>query len=219
MGVLLLVLKILGIVLASVLGAVLLALLLPVTLRLRYDSGQFSVSVRLLAVWLKLFPKKEKKAKAPAKTETLEKEEPKEKKKSKIDLEMIRGMIPPAKSFLRKLSRHIRIRGVKLVIVARGSDMAKTGIAAGRIWAAVCSGTALLNNVFRISYRKVRVIPEFSNEYEETINFDCKVTSIPVILIIAVLGFLFRYLAVKSGGEQKRNDHIHLAERKEERAG
>lgn len=198
---LIVVFKTIGFSLLVLLVAILFVFTVPLTVRLHFSDGLFTARLHIVFIRFSLFPLKAKKSRPKRKIEKKERKDKTEKegtKKAAANIEFIRRILPPAGKLLRRLLKNIYIHGTCLKLIIRGTDASSTGIAAGRTWSAVCALAPLLNNVLHISYKSIRVIPDFGYNSNDKTEFDCKVTVIPVILIAALLSFLFKYLAIKN---------------------
>lgn len=198
-------LKVTGITLATLIGVLLLVLSLPVTLKIAYSEGGFSASLRIFFLKFRIFPMKPKRKTKKQRDRKLKTTgEPKEKKKDtakekkKISFSFIRLLIPPAKKLLKTVFRSIRIHAVKICIPVSGGDASKIGLTTGRIWSAIGILAEALEGVFKIRYKSVRVVPDFSGMRGKKAEFGCKITVFPVIIVTASLVFLFRYIKLKN---------------------
>ena len=205
----LLALKITGFILLSLLAVLIAVLIAPLTLHVRYADGVFTVRLWVLFVRVTLFPTKsrEKKCRRAARGEK-KKEAGRAKRKPKTEAQAApkqnlfsavkpkRDLIPPAAAYIKKVLRHIRIRQVKLRIIAGSGSGAEAGLAAGRVYAAVCAGKTVVEQVTRVGYSSVKVIPDFTGEQREKGEYGCKITAIPIILVADTLVFLLRILRI-----------------------
>ena len=175
----------------GLLSLLLLLLVIPVTVFIRYENGVFSVQLRLLFLKFKVLPKKNEEQ-----PDDKEKGSGKQKKKKagKLQLDFIREILPGEKSFIGRVMRHIRIKNVTLFLVINGKDAAEVGTKTGWTWMAIGALRPLLENLFRISWKSIDVLPDFLDRRRGASYFDCKVTALPVILLIAGIGFLVRFL-------------------------
>lgn len=179
--------------------AALLALLLlvPLTIGVKYSSGQLAVKVRVLFLPIKLWPrtykpKKEKKPrKQKPKKEPEDEEKPKEKKKRSFG-EMwlfIKRIAAASTKAMRVFVRHVRVHGVKLVLPVHASEADEVAINYARIQAVIGGARAVLDKRLHVKYKKLALIPDFAGEHKGELLIACKITFCPGIIL--VMGFVF----------------------------
>jgi len=190
-----------GLFLVFLFGLLSILLLFPLALSFNFADGILTARVRLLLVWVTLFPKSKKEEEIVIKEKAGGEKKDKQRKGFADTIENKGDLIPPAINFVKKLCRHLWIRQVRLRIIANGGSSADIGIAAGRIWAGISAGKALVDCVFRVKYKSVTVIPNFSGELRGRGEFGCKVVTVPVILLVDAIVFLFHFYRLTRGGK------------------
>ena len=199
----LIILKVIAWILLSLVSLVIIALIIPATLELKYAGGRFSVAARYLIFKFTIFDThKKKKTEAKKESEKEEDESGKDKSEpkgdSKFDLELIKKLLKPGAKTAWRIVRSLRLRDVHIVIVAKGKDSADVGINTGRAWAAIGVGIELLDSVWkRVVYKEISVIPDFMGDNKISEKYSCKITALPIILVICGLDFLFKYSRIK----------------------
>lgn len=197
----------------------LLVLVLPTVVGMDYTGGVFTLWVRVLFVKLTLFPAKPKKRADEAagtkedkpkkeggrhlfrkKKKTVtgpdgeEIEVKTEKKRSLEDiLNLIKRIAAAAGTGMKWALRGICIRNVDLVFPVHGGDAAQVAIQTGRLQALVGGTRAVLDNLFKISYRRLVLIPDFTGQMAQNLHFSCKIAVVPVIMLVAGVVGLLRF--------------------------
>lgn len=211
MAVVLLILKILGITLLCLLGIVILALCLPAVVSVQYKDNRLTVWMRALwFVKIKLFPqKKRKKKQEKPKDEPKKEKPPTDKKKSSVDFGLIKQLLAPAGQTMKKVFSAIAIKNITLFWPVHSRDAAKTAIEYGRTCVFFNGIFALLSNSFKLTLKKITIEPDFDNKYEGKEEFSCDASAALVIMVIAVISLMLKYLQLqKSNSEEndgKRN--------------
>ena len=191
--------------LLALLALLLLLLLLPATLYLRWENGQPFASVRVLFIRLRILPAKKKPAKSkPARKKKEKKdssdevapqeEQDKEKKDFLHLLNTVQRITASAGTGLRLLLKGLWIRNLELVVPVHAATAANTAIRCGQVQAAIGTTRAVLENIFRITYKQLQVYPDFAGQYADGIYFSCKIVSPPVIIVAAGVVAFTRYL-------------------------
>ena len=182
---------------------VLLVLLVPSTIYIQLDSSGLIVKLRVLFIWVQVYPfkqreprkKKEKKPKPKVNEEPTEEKE----KRKRTPGEMWRWGKRLAKAGLAAMKpflRHLRIRQVQVVIPVYAGDAADTAQLCGQVQAAVGTLRALLEERLNIKYKKLVVLPDFTGHSFNELYFSCKaVFSLGIMLVMGFI-FLRRYLAL-----------------------
>lgn len=157
--------------------------------------------------------KQEKKNSKKAKKEQSEKKEPEEseekpKKKKSISDWILLGqeLLGSSGKAAKFIFRHLHISGVELEFPIYDEDMAKLAINYGRTQGVISTAYATLQNVTKIRYKKIHVIADFGNQYNGEITFACKIGASPIIMVIAAIIGLKKYLAYKK--QKKENYRI-----------
>lgn len=161
---------------------------------------------------------------ADSKTESIPAKENKKKAKSKktdkhvgkrpkFDFGLIKKLLTPGTKAVWSIVKRLKVHDIAVVAIAKGNDPAEVGIAAGRTWAAIGEAMGLINSVWeRVEYSEISVIPDFAGDREDDEKYGCKITAIPVIIIVTALDFLFKYLNVsKKRGSGKQQHYKEKA--------
>lgn len=213
---------IIGWVLLGLLALLLLLLFAPVSLYVRYANGSFTLKARILFVFIRLFPQKElteqqrrakeakqaaKQAKKDAKKDAQNEEdapkaeEPKAKRSFGQTVVLVRRLANAGLYALRMVLRHLRVRGVRLVLPVHSAEAADTAMNTGRLQAAVGTARGVLGNLLNVRYRQLEVFPDFTGQMRNLTSFSCNVSISPVIIVAAGVAGLVRFL---SSGRKKR---------------
>lgn len=101
------------------------------------------------------------------------------------------------KQFTRRIIEVFRkfvvIKNVNAEIIFGTGDAAHTGIVIGRMWWMVGVAIAAIENNFKVSDRKVEIVPNF-NKRMLNVNFNCIFESKIVYIIIGSIYLLLRYV-------------------------
>ena len=174
-GILLLILKILAWILLGIVALVLLVLIIPVTLEIIYKEKKLRVSARYLFLRFKIYgyPKKDT-------VEKTAKQDDEDKEKKGIDFELVKKLLKPGGRAVWALLKRLKIRDVRVVIVAKGKNAADVGINAGRTWAALGAGLDIVNSIWkRVEYKEITVLPDFAESARVRLRSVLSVTQSP----------------------------------------
>ncbi len=136
----------------------------PLTAAADYEEETFSARAKIGFFPIQLYPPKEKAPKK--KKQTKKKPEPQAAKKSKTDVKvLLPDLIPLAIQAAGRLRRKIVLRELTLHCTVGGkADAAAGAIAYGRLWAAVGSAEAVLENAFTVKKQEMDVQMDFDAE-------------------------------------------------------
>ena len=148
--------------------ALLLALLLvyPLRLELRYHEEGFSARLRVLFLFVRLFPRPPKKA-APAAAEKTAAPAPeapprRHSLEAVLDtLRLINDLLPQAGMGLGYILRHTTLSRCRIRVTAAREDAADTALRCGQVNAAFYSAYALAANVIRVKEFRLQVTPDY----------------------------------------------------------
>lgn len=208
MSVVWLILKIMGLTLAGALALALIALLIPAVLEISYRHKELNITLRYLFLRFRLIKNEtvELKDDAPEieiKTENTE--EKHKKKKVKLDIGLILELLKPGGRAVWYITRRLRIYHICIRAVARGEDCAAVGMNAGRYWAVIGLLSGAINGVWpRAQYTELTVLPDFANQSALEEKYSCKIAALPIIIIIAGLGFVLKYSNITNEREKKK---------------
>lgn len=193
LGVLWIVLKILGILLAVLLALVLIVLFLPITVKLHYEQGNFTVSAGTLGLMFQLLPQKEKKKTKKPKAKKCGKKTGSDKpqkvqqpssKKLHLSVNVICELVRTAGWLLGRILAGIRVHDLRLRLPVHGSDAADTAIQYGKTNAWLYSALGVLQNGLDIRIKELALVPDFNGEKQGTELFSCKITSRLIIMLV-----------------------------------
>lgn len=196
---------ILGYILVGLLGILLFLLLVPASVSLAYRKHQFTLAVRLAGIKVWGLPAKKKKARKPKKpkkqkTKEASKDQKKEAKTEEKSarpktpteiLELVRRIAVSASAGMRILAKGLWIRGLEIVIPIGGDDAAEIAITRGRLQGVFATTYAALENIVKIQYKRIDLIPDFADQHTDELAFSCKIVSnLFIMLVAAIVGFV-----------------------------
>lgn len=187
----LLLLKIIGITILMLLVLIITLLILPLIVKVSYKKEQLSLTVHILTIPFRILPRKKKKDTKEVKKK---KEKTTQKDKTPFNVGLVKSMLPTIIKRIRQAARGIYIKNVKLQLVIHKDDPKDTGITSARVFTAIVAAQKLLSAFMRIKYKRVKIIPDFMYEYQDKVEFDCKIVVFPCILLVVSLGLLISFL-------------------------
>lgn len=165
---------------------------LPLGVKGIYDTSGFLAQLLIGPVKLPLYPGKEKKEKKEQPQEKpaapVKKEPAKEEEKKGGSWTDFLAFIPLALDLLDDLRLKMRIKRLEMHLYMAGGDPCDLAINYGKAWAYVESVMPLLEQVFVIKKRDIRVSCDFT-ECETTVYVRADAT----ITLARLLGLVFRY--------------------------
>ncbi len=209
--VLLTILKIVGWVLLLLLVLLAVLLLAPACVWLKYERETFSVSVGMLGLRIRVWPRPEKKRTAAQQARYEAKQAEKEKKKAenarkkqaahikkaprqkaKLTFAAVCTLAREAKGFVRAVLGALRITHIRFYWTVHAEQAADTALQYGKAQAWLHSGLGVLNNLFWLDFDECRLEPDFTGKREETEYFSCKVSAQLIIIAIAAVKLVLR---------------------------
>lgn len=195
--------QVIGWILLSLLAFVLVLMVVPVTVAVQVGKGGLLVKVRVLFVQLTVWPrsprpqkkKPAKQKKEKPKDEAEKQKKPKKEKTRAQKIDMVKRLIAAAKSAMRVVLRHVRLHAVQLEVPVHAADAAETAKRCGQFQAVVGSANAVLSNTLHLKWKRVQIYPDFAGQMQERLFFACKVSFCPVIMLVAGVVFLKKYLS------------------------
>ncbi|MDL2295022.1 DUF2953 domain-containing protein, partial [Ruminococcaceae bacterium OttesenSCG-928-D13] len=187
-----------------------LVMAVPASVKVKYGGGQFSVWVRVLFIRLRVFPmgpwlqkrlagsqsKPEKKPKKDkAEDRDTEAEQEKKKRTPQQTAALIKRLARAGAAAMKAFFRHLRIRGVSVVLPVHAEDASDTAVRCGQAQTAIGTARGVLANWLNIKYKKLVVIPDFTGQYKDELCFACKFVFCPGILFVMGYKFLKAYLS------------------------
>ncbi len=211
----------------AALGVLVLVLLFaPVVVGVSYREETFSLWVRVLFVRVRIYPAREKKPKAERRKAKKKEKKGKEKKpRPKRTLRqwlyLIKRIASSAGSAMGIAGKGLWIYDVDFSIAVHAGDAGDTAVRVGQLQAAVGGVRALLENWFRVRYKRLVVTPDFAGQMDHMPSFACKIAVCPVIMLIAgIVGLraFRRYRKVYGPPPLSKEQWQELLERRERRA-
>lgn len=195
--------SVIGWIFAGIGILVLVFLLCPVIVGISYRDETFGLTVRLLGfIKLTLYPqdeekqarKDEKNARKRRKKQKKKDEEAQKKPKRKRTLRqwlyLIKRIAHSAGAAKSLILRALHIYDFEFVLAVHEEEASDTAIRFGQLQAAVGGVRAILENIIKIRYKTLVIIPDFAGQYATSPTFSCKVAACPVIMLIAgIVGF------------------------------
>lgn len=213
------------------LGILLLILLLcPLIVGLSYRDEVFTVTVRILGfIKLRLLPAREKdeakeekkarrKSRKKKKKEEAEEKKPRRKRSLQQWLYLIKRIANAAGAAKNILLAGLRIYDFTFILAIHEEEASDTAIRYGQVQAAVGAARAVLENLIKIRYKTLVVIPDFEGREKQSPIFSCKVAVCPVIMLVAgIVGLraFLRFRKVYGREPLSREQKKELEERRE----
>lgn len=197
---------VIGWILLGILALVLIVLLAPVVVGLSYRDETFTLTLRLLGfIRLTLLPQdEEKKQKSAAKKEAKaakkrkkqeeKPQKPKRKRTLKQWLYLIKRILYSADAAKDLALGGIRVYDLVFILAIHEEEAGDTAIRYGQLQAALGGVRALLENLIKIRYKTLVLIPDFAGQYATSPVFSCKIAACPVIMLVAGIAALRAFL-------------------------
>lgn len=214
-GILLTILKVLGIVLLAVIALLAALLLLPVTATARYEDFELTLKLRILGIPITVYPLGDRLKKLFAKKPTEEKQpeqkpdgESKPKRMARLpDLDTVRELLDVGKETAGYLLRRISLKDVEAVVVVNGDDAGEIGVESGRLWAAFGAANAFLARHENIEIKRLEVWPNFLGA-DVSHFFSARLRLRPVSAVAAGLILLKYWSRKKRAGKTAKNKNV-----------
>lgn len=197
-----------GWILLGLAAFVLLLLCIPAVVDIRYAHRALVIRIRYGFIRLKVVDTGEKKETQPDEEPSEQEPEPQQEdeKKGGLDLKMILRLVEPGFKALRGIVRSLKIRDVRVVLVASGEEPDEIGIGAGRRWAALGAMLAVVNNIWDdVEYKELAVIPDFTDRHREDEEIGGAIRAMPIVIVCIGIVLFFRYLRIK---RQRKKEKI-----------
>lgn len=210
MAVVLLILKIIGFVLLGAVAIILAVLFIPAMVTVKYAGNDLDVRLRVLYFIKIRIPLSGKSKNKPAKDETQPPADnaPKKKSSEKLELSLIKQLLPPAKTLFARVCRAITICRVKAYCPVSDSDPAKTALKYGRTCAELGAAYALLSEVFNVRVDNIEIVPDFEREHKGEGSFYCEIHALLIMIVSAAIAFLIKFLKLKSNKSVERQPDV-----------
>lgn len=224
--------SIIGWIFAGIGILILLFLLCPVIVGISYRDETFGLTVRLLGfIKLTLYPQdEEKQAKKDARQEKKRRKKqkkqdeeaekkPKRKRTLRQWLYLIKRIAHSAGAAKGLILRALRVYDLEFVLAVHEEEASDTAIRFGQLQAAVGGVRAILENLIKIRYKTLVIIPDFAGQYATSPTFSCKVAACPVIMLIAGIVGLRAFLRFRKiyGREPLSKEQQKELEKKREK--
>lgn len=205
-GVLLFLLKALGILLLVVLALMVLLLLIPFCADVSWEQDTLTVKAGALGITFPVFqypkpepteeskrkkkPKKAKAAKKPAK----EKKSAEPRKKAKLTLNILCTILRGAGTLIRAVFGALRITHIRVCLGVRGEDPAAAARDYGKLQAWLYPVLGVLDRFLWLQFDELRILPDFGSSQptvEERVS--CRVSAQALFIVIAALRVLYEF--------------------------
>ena len=202
-GVLLFLLKVLGILLLVVLA---LMLLIPFCADVSWEQDTLTVKAGALGITFPVFqypkpepteeskrkkkPKKAKAAKKPAK----EKKPAEPRKKAKLTLNILCIILRGAGTLIRAVFGALRITHIRVCLGVRGEDPAAAARNYGKLQAWLYPTLGVLDRFFFLEFDQLRVLPDFgSGQPTVEDRVSCRVSAQALFIVLAAVRVLYEF--------------------------
>ena len=205
-GVLLFLLKVLGILLLVVLALMVLLLLIPFCADVSWEQDTLTVKAGALGITFPVFqypkpepteeskrkkkPKKTKAAKKPAK----EKKHAEPRKKAKLTLNILCTILRGAGTLIRAVFGALRITHIRVCLGVRGEDPAAAARNYGKLQAWLYPTLGVLDHCFFLEFDQLRVLPDFGSAQptvQDMVSF--RVSAQALFIVIATVRVLYEF--------------------------
>ena len=179
-------------ILLILLAGITVLLVWPVTVHLVYREG-LQVRLRVLFVWIPLYPPKPKKSPpaspppSPKTPSPAKKEGPSPVRLVLDHLELAKALLEQGERFLGRAARGITLHHLRLWLLVAGEDAAQVGIRFGRANALCYSLLAVLQRLFTVGDARLDIRPNFLPDGEEWVQGEGMASARPVVLLWAAL--------------------------------
>ena len=202
-GVLLFLLKCVGILLLVVLVLVALVLLCPFCADVLWEKGTLTVKAGALGITFPVFqypapegkPKKEKKKKKekkPAEEKPKQKATPR--KKAKLTLNILCTILRGAGRLTKAIIGALRITKINVCLGVRGDDPAEAARSYGRLNAWLYSALGFLDRFIYLDFEQLRLLPDFGTPeptVEDRVSF--RVSAQAYAIVFTALRVLYEF--------------------------
>lgn len=204
-----------GWILLGLAGLILLLLFCPLGVEVRYRNGAMGVRLRLLGIWKRLLPARQK----PPKKERKKRGAPEPPEKKPVQkktpmplmdiLQGVNDLLPEIGGALGTILRHVTVWRLRGRYTVQGEDAAETGIRYGQMSTLCYNSYVLLAAQVRLKEWKVALIPDFTQTPPPPPELELYLTVSPAILLYGGLRLLTSGLVtlsqVKQQGKTTRN--------------
>lgn len=205
-GVLLFLLKALGILLLVVLALMVLLLLIPFCADVSWEQDTLTVKAGALGITFPVFqypkpepteeskrkkkPKKAKAAKKPAK----EKKSAEPRKKAKLTLNILCTILRGAGTLIRAVFGALRITHIRVCLGVRGEDPAAAARNYGKLQAWLYPVLGVLDRFIYLQFDELRIVPDFGSA-EPTVEdrVSLRISARALFIVVAVVRVLAEF--------------------------
>ena len=202
-GVLLFLLKCIGILLLVVLVLAVLLMLCPFCADVLWENETLTVKAGALGITFPVFrypapekPKKEKKKKSKKKPEAESKSKPEATpcKKAKLTLNILCTILRGAGTLIRAVFGALRITHIRVCLGVRGEDPAAAARNYGKLQAWLYPTLGVLDRFFFLEFDQLRVLPDFGSAQptvQDKVSF--RVSAQALFIVIAAVRVLYEF--------------------------
>ncbi len=179
-------------VILIILGLIIVLLFIPVRLFLEYKASEFNIKVAIVFFKFKIYPlpkKQKKRVKNEKETQDENIKAPAKKKKQGLSFyaEDIIEIIITASGFIKNIMHSMLFSKICLTLPVFKNNVALTAIEYGKMNSYIGGVYATLKNILRINVDDISIICDYDNIYKDKTYFYCKVSAIPIIIIIVAI--------------------------------
>ena len=202
-GVLLFLLKCIGILLLVVLVLAVLLMLCPFCTDVLWENETLTVKAGALGITFPVFrypapekPKKERKKKSKKKPEAESKPKPEAtpRKKAKLTLNIVCTILRGAGKLTKAVFGALRITKINICLDVRGEDPAEAARAYGRLNAWLYPSLGVIDRFVYLDFEELRILPDFGSAeptVEDRVSF--RVTAQAYAIVFTALRVLYEF--------------------------
>lgn len=155
-----------------------------------------------------------KRQKQEEKGEGEEEKEQKPKKTFSEMLHFIKKVASSAGVAAKFFFRFLFIRNISLVLPIHAEDASDTAKKCGQMQMLIGSVRGVLGNLVHLHFKRIQLVPDFADMYSDSLSFSCNIISSPVIILLAGIFALKRFLTYDRAA---RRVYIQYAEIEKDR--
>ena len=202
-GVLLFLLKCIGILLLVVLVLAVLLMLCPFCADVLWENETLTVKAGALGITFPVFrypapekPKKEKKKKSKKKPEAESKPKPEAtpRKKAKLTLNIVCTILRGAGKLTKAVFGALRITKINICLGVRGEDPADAARSYGKLQAWLYPVLGVLDRFLWLQFDELRILPDFGSG-QPTVDdrVSCRVSAQALFIVLAAVRVLYEF--------------------------
>ena len=186
-GVLLFLLKVLGILLLVVLALMVLLLLIPFCADVSWEQDTLTVKAGALGITFPVFQ-------YPKPEPTEESKRKKKPKKAKITLEILCTMLKGAGTLTKAVFGALRITKIQVRLGVRGEDPAAAARSYGKLQAWLYPVLGVLDRFLWLQFDELRILPDFgSGQPTVEDRVSCRVSAQALFIVLAAVRVLYEF--------------------------